>query len=764
MHGIPAALIPLVHDNTTLRGPAADRPKGRLRDSSEVGEAGRGGDPEPSLALGGTETHCPYCGLQCGITVRADPSGTRVQARSFPVNQGVLCPKGWAAAEPLHHPDRLRSPLIRATKGAPLRTASWEEALGRTTEAMQRIQRQHGRDAFGIFGSGALTNEKAYQLGKFARAVLRTRSIDYNGRYCMSSAALAMQKAFGLDRGLPFPVEDIPAAELVVLVGTNVAETMPPLEQFFREQRARGGSVVLVDPRKTPTTRLASLHLAIRPGSDAALAYGLLHLALAQDWIDWEFIQKRTTGFEAVRRQASLFWPERAARLTGISPARLREAATLLGRAKTALFLSGRGGEQQSHSVANLLAWINLCLALGKAGKRGCGFGSLTGQGNGQGGREMGQKADQLPGYRNIALSPDREHLCRLWGISEKDLPGAGPSADLLLRSCGKPGGLQGLLIMGSNPAVSAPNSLEVIEALRSLPFLAVCDFFVSETASLADVVFPSAQWAEEEGTVTNLEGRVLLRERALAPPDGVRTDLEILHGLAERLGWGRAFPPNAPLVFDELRKASAGGAADYSGITYSRLRREGGVFWPCPNLDHPGTPRLFLERFATPDGKARFHAIEEPQASELPDAEYPLWLLTGRQLVHYQSGTQTRRSPSLLAIESASTVEIHPVMAQKLKITEGEPVRIRTRRGSLRAIARFSERVRIDSLFSSFHWGGEGSVNRVTHSALDPESGMPEFKFCAARIERESDATPVARETVPALAGPKAGNERKKR
>ncbi|MGD9897401.1 MAG: molybdopterin oxidoreductase family protein [Candidatus Methylacidiphilaceae bacterium] len=708
----------------------------------------------PSQSVGRGATHCPYCGLQCGIEVRSDSSGPLVRARPFPTNRGLLCPKGWSAAEPLHHPDRLRIPLVRAAKGAPLRPASWDEALNRAVTAIRRLQSTYGPHSFGLFGGGGLTNEKVYLLGKFARVGLKTRSIDYNGRFCMSSAAIAMQKVFGLDRGLPFPIEDIPGTEVLVLVGANIAETMPPLEPYLREQRSRGGSLIVVDPRATPTALRADLHLALRPGSDAAVALGLLHCVIAQGRVDADFVAKRTIGFEEVRRQATAFWPERAARLSGLAPELLRETASVIGKAGTLMVLSGRGQEQQSRSVANLLAWINLCLALGKVGKPFCGFGSLTGQGNGQGGREHGQKSDQLPGYRSLALPADRQHLCRFWGIADAELPQPGPTADPLLRSCGKVDGLQGLLIIGSNPAVSAPKSLEVVERLQSLEFLAVSDFFLSETAALADVVLPSAQWAEEEGSVTNLEGRVLLRERALSPPPGVRTDLEILHGLAERLGCKEGFPAEPARVFDELRRASSGGAADYSGISYSRLRGGEGIFWPCPSADHPGTPRLFLDRFATPDGRARFHPIEESLPVEPPDSAFPLWLTTGRLLAHYQSGTQTRRSPTLLSLEPEPTAEMHPETAKRFKIEAGDRVRVTTRRGFLRAIARISEAVRIDCLFCPFHWGGEGSVNRVTNPILDPESGMPEFKLCAARVEREiegpSEPQPVASGTRP--------------
>jgi assimilatory nitrate reductase catalytic subunit len=683
-------------------------------------------------------THCPYCSLQCGMHLQAAGEDSwAVIERNFPTNNGGLCQKGWTAAELLTRPDRLHTPLVRDHRTDPLRPATWDQALDRITGAIEKAQGRYGRGAVGVFGGGSLTNEKAYLLGKFARVALRTSQIDYNGRFCMSSAAAASAKAFGIDRGLPFPLADLPHADVILLVGSNVAETMPPVMQYFHAQKRRGGSLIVVDPRATPTAASSTLHLQITPGTDAALANGLLNIAMKEGYLDEAFIAGRTCGFEAVRKVVSSYWPDRVERITGISEQQLQHAARLLGGAKTAIILTARGPEQQSHGVDNVLAFINLALALGKAGKPYCGYGCLTGQGNGQGGREHGQKADQLPGYRRLDNPQDRAFIAQVWGIDQADLPAPGRSAYEMLDSMGSEGGVRALLVFGSNLAVSAPRAAHIEERLGELDFLMVSDFFLSETAERADVVLPSAQWAEEEGTMTNLEGRVILRQRAAEPPPGVRTDLEALAALAGRLGYERFFPSEPASVFEELRRASAGGKADYAGITYQRILQEDGIFWPCPSEDHPGTPRLFAERFATPDGRARFHPVEFRPPAEEPDLDYPLYLTTGRIMAQYQSGTQTRRVPALLQGSPNAFVQIHPSMARTYGIAEGEEVRLTSRRGSALLTAQLTPSIRMDTVFVPFHYAGVGRANLLTNPALDPISRMPEFKVCAVRLEK---------------------------
>jgi assimilatory nitrate reductase catalytic subunit len=682
-------------------------------------------------------THCPYCALQCGMHVSGTCHSPSVIGNArFPVNKGGLCIKGWAAGATLAHADRLLSPLVRTAEHA-FTTATWDTALDGIARSFAAIQQTYGRNAVGVFGGGSLTNEKAYLLGKFARVALRTANIDYNGRFCMSSAAAAGIAAFGVDRGLPFPLADIALADAILLVGANVAETMPPILQYFEAQQANGGALIVVDPRRTPTAAWAHQHLQLKPGYDAALANGLLHVLIRDGLVDTTYIRDRTEGFEDARRIAATYWPERVEQLTGVAEADLVSAAHRLGKAKAAMVLTARGPEQHAQGVNNTLAYINLALALGKVGRAFSGYGSLTGQGNGQGGREHGQKADQLPGYRRIDDPAARAHVAAIWRVAPSDLPGPGKSAYELLDSVGESDGIRGLLVVGSNPVVSAPAALEIERRLKSLDFLAVVDFFASETAQLADVVLPSAQWAEEEGTTTNLEGRVILRRRAFEPPDNVRTDLDILSALAARFDVGSRFSyGSVQEVFDELRRATSGGPADYSGMSYERIEAEDGIFWPCPGSDHSGTPRLFVDRFPTPSGRARFHGVRHQPPAEERDDDYPLYLTTGRILAHYQSGTQTRRIAQLDALLPEPLAEIHPATARLAKVGDGKRVTVTTRRGSATFTLKVTPSIREDTVFVPFHWGGGQSVNRVTNAALDPTSKMPEFKVCAARVE----------------------------
>ena len=466
------------------------------------------------------------------------------------------------------------------------------------------------------------------------------------------------------------------------------------------------------------------------PGTDLALALGLLHLLIAGGHVDETYVAARTTGFEAVRDAAAAWWPERVERVTGVSVTELRVLAALLATHERVMVLTARGAEQHAQGSDTVLAWIDVALALGMPGRQYAGYGCLTGQGNGQGGREHGQKADQLPGYRMIDDPAARAHVAAVWGVEPDSLPGRGRSAYELLDALGTPDGPRAMLVHGSNIVVSAPRATHVQERLESLDLLVVCDLVMSETAALADVVLPVTQWAEETGTMTNLEGRVILRQQARPVPDGVRSDLDVIAGLAERLGSPIAFSTDPEEVFAELGRASAGGKADYAGITYDRIRDEQGVFWPCPTPDHPGTPRLFADSFATPDGRARFHAVEHRGPAEVVDADFPVHLTTGRVLAQYQSGAQTRRIGDLP--DDGAFAEMHPLLASRLGVADGMPVTVTTRRGEMRIPARVTTTIRPDTVFVPFHWLG---VNRLVNDALDPASRMPEFKVCAARV-----------------------------
>jgi assimilatory nitrate reductase catalytic subunit len=687
--------------------------------------------------------------LQCATTLHpvGRPGAVAVQPRDFPTNRGGLCRKGWTAPEVLTVPDRLTRPLVRDASGDLVAT-SWDEALDFVADRIRLLQASHGNDAVAVFGGGGLTNEKAYALGKFARVTLRTSNVDYNGRFCMSSAAAATNRAFGIDRGLPFPLEDLGGAGAILLVGSNLAETMPPAVVHLKAARAAGGLLV-VDPRRTPTAGLtedgSGVHLQATPGTDLALVLALTHVVLQEGLGDAGYLEERTDDPDGLFRSTANWWPEQAERVTGVPAATIRRAARVLAAAAPvhggagAYILTGRGAEQHSKGTDTVTACINLALALGLPGRLGSGYGCITGQGNGQGGREHGQKADQLPGYRSIADPAARAYVAGVWGVEADELPGPGRSAVELINALGTPDGPRALMVHGSNLVVSAPRLASVRERLAALDLLVVADVVPSETAMLADVVLPVTQWAEEEGTMTSLEGRVLRRRAAVAAPGEVRSDLAVFAGLAERLRPSIPFSTDPAEVYEELRIASAGGIADYSGISWSRLDAGEALFWPCPAEDHPGTPRLFADSFGTPDGRARVVTVDHrPVADDLRD-EAGLYLVTGRLLQHYQSGAQTRRVVELVEAEPEVFAEIHPRVAARLGIADGRPVRLATARGSMVLPARVTADVRPDTVFVPFHFGGDGSVNELTNDVLDPVSRMPEFKVCAVELTAAS-------------------------
>ncbi|MEL4318055.1 molybdopterin oxidoreductase family protein [Leifsonia sp. YIM 134122] len=694
----------------------------------------------PALPDAATPTHCPYCALQCAMTLTpapdAVPAVPTVEGRAFPTNRGGLCKKGWTSPALLGSPDRITAPLIRGADGT-FREAGWDEALDLVADRLRETRRLHGADAVGVFGGGGLTNEKAYLLGKFARLALGTSRIDYNGRFCMSSAAAAGTRAFGIDRGLPFPVDHLDAAETVLLLGTNVAETMPPFIGHLTGAQAAGGLIV-VDPRRTATVRLTEngqgMHVQPTPGSDLVLLLGLIHIVIAERLWDEAYVAERTAGFPELRRSVSVWWPERVASETGVPVPQLREIARRLATGRGTYILTGRGVEQHVDGTDTATAAINLSLLLGLPGSQHSGYGTLTGQGNGQGGREHGQKADQLPGYRKIADPGARRHVAAVWGIDPAIIPGPGLPAAQLLQSLGQPDGIRAFLVHGSNVVVSAPNAAQVAAGLAALDFLVVCDFFLSETAAIADVVLPVTQWAEEEGTITSLEGRVLRRRRAVSAPPGVRDELWVLHELAERLDAPSTFDVDPEAVFEELRLASEGGIADYSGIDYAMLEAGEAAYWPFPR-GSAGTPRLFADRFGHPDGLARIVAVAPTPPAEPLNVDGGLTLITGRLLEHYQSGAQTRRVPELAAAQPHARLQLHPATAARLGIDHDALVEVVNGRGTVRCRARLSVDIRPDTVFLPFHFPADESANVLTLDAVDPISGMPEFKKSAVHV-----------------------------
>ncbi len=685
------------------------------------------------------KTHCCFCSMQCQLELEPaiGSAGCKTKAsEDFPVATGRVCQKGIHSMEHVMSSDRVTVPLTREKRTGSWKAAGWSGAIAQISERIKRIQQQYGKDAVAVYGGGSLTNEAAYLLGKFARIGLGTRYIDYNGRYCMSAAATAMNMAFGIDRGLTFPLSDIPDTQYLILAGTNAAECQPTMMPYMVQAKKNGAIVVTIDPRNTMTSKLADIHVRIQPGFDSVFVNGLLHVMVEEGLADEHFIRQHTLGYEALKQAVKPFTPDYVESVTGILAAVTRSIARGFAQAETGIVMTARGLEQQVNGVEHALNYMNLNLITGKIGRPGCGFGSITGQANGQGGREHGQKADQLPGYRSIEDPEARTHVAKVWGISAEKLPGKGVSAYELFAKIDS-GEIRAMLVFASNPVVSSPNSTAVQAALEKLELLVVVDMFESETASLADWLLPAQAFAETEGTLTNLEGRVFHRAKAMETIGECKDDVTIMCELAGALGKEAYFSySSSEEVFLELCAASKGGRADYSGLDYTRLKKAKGVYWPCPASDHPGTPRLFGQGFAHKDQKARIHAIRPKLPAETTDKAFPYLLTTGRLANHYLSGTQTRRSPNLLKRAPKPIAEIHPWLAKQLQFRSGAMLRLSSRRGSAVFEVRITEGIHPKTIFVPFHWGGELSVNRLTNDALEELSRMPEFKLCAVAAE----------------------------
>ena len=683
------------------------------------------------------QTHCCFCGQQCGVTllVKNEQVVGVEPWEEFPFNQGKLCPKGVKRYLQNNHPDRLRYPLVRSGTG--FARISWDEALDQVAERFQRLQARYGRDSVAVLSGASLTNEKAYLMGKFARVALGTRNIDYNGRLCMVAAGAANLKAFGIDRAAN-PWADIANTDLILVTGSNVSECSPITVDYIWRARDRGAKLIVIDPRLTPIARTADLYLPVRPGRDSALMNAILHAVIRLGGIDQDFIAAHTHGFNTVRDTVARYSPETVERLVGIPAHRIIQAATMWTQAPRTMLLHARGIEHHTKGVENVLSCINLVLATGKIGKPGCGYATITGQGNGQGAREHGQRCNQLPGARDIENPEHRRHIAELWGIAEEDLPGKGATAPEIIEMAQRQE-IRGLLLLCFNPLVSLPDAAFTRAALERLDFFVAIDFFMSETARHADLILPGSLHEEDEGTVTSTEGRVIRIRQAVEPPGEARRDWQIICDLARRLGKGAYFDfHSAAEIFTELRQASRGGTADYFGITYEKIEQQMGVFWPCPTLEHPGTPRLFEGgRFGHPDGRARFHAVDYRPPAEDVDEEYPVLLTTGRVVSQFLSGTQTRRIGPLVAQCPEPRAEMHPRLAAQLGVTDGALVRVVSRRGDLTLPALVVATIRPDTIFIPYHWPGGQSANRLTQRAYDPIAKIPEFKVSAVRVER---------------------------
>jgi len=714
----------------------------------------------PHAAEREVRTVCPYCGVGCGLIARARRGRLEEVAGDpiYPVNRGRVCAKPLALPEASRSPDRATAPLWRESREHRWREVGWDRALDTVAERLLAIRAEHGPDSIAFYISGQLLTEDYYVVNKLAKGFLGTNNVDSNSRLCMSSAVAGYVGTFGAD-GPPPAYADIALADCFLLLGTNTAACHPIVWTRIRDRQAEGATVIVVDPRRTDTAAAADLHLPLRPGTDLALLNAMLHVIDREGLIDREVVERRVEGWEEVRAVAAEWPPERAAEVCGVPARDLTDAALRFAGTGRALALWSMGANQSSVGTLKNHALHNLCLATGQIGRPGAGPLSLTGQPNAMGGREVGGLAHLLPGYRSVESERDRAEMRALWrlpgglGIS----PRPGLAAAELFEAL-EDGRVRAVWICATNPVVSMPDSSRARRALERAE-LVVCQdaYHPTETSALADVVLPAAQWPEKEGTMTSSERRVGLVRKLIDPPGEALPDWRIFARAGAALGWSESFAwASAAEVYEEFTACTAGRPCDQTGIDHERLRREGGVQWPCPATeldghDHPGTARLYESlRFPTATGRARMVATPHAEPAERPSERYPLVLTTGRVAGQWHTMTRTGKSRRLLEPDHEPFVELHPRDAERAGVRDGEATRVVSRRGTTVMKARARDSMREGTAFAPFHWGalhappGTGALNHVTTNARDPTSRQPELKACAVRVE-----------PVPARGGP---------
>jgi len=688
-----------------------------------------------------TLSHCPYCALNCGLVLQTDNDAVIKTTRwkQSPLTAGALCTKGVHAYKQIAHSDRLTRPLVK--RGKDFVEVEWDEALDVAAAGWLRIAEQSGPQANAVLSGGSLTNEKVYVIGKLARLAMGTPHVDYNGRFCMVAAGTAHKRAFGADRMMT-PFSELDNADLAVVVGANLSDAFPVvIPQALERLRRRGGRVIVIDPRGSRFVRSGDLHLAVRPGTDAMVFNGILRAIDRAGQVDCAFVRDRTVGFDQAVLYSQPFTPQVVAELADINVDDFTTAAQLIGESERCMYLHGRGPEQQIEGTQNVASIINVGLARGHVGKPGCGINMLTGQRNGQGAREWGQRCNQLPAGRDIEDDNDRAVVAQRWGVEATDLPRAGKIYVELLQMAAR-GEIRGLLGICTNMSVSSPDLTSTDAQMRALEHVVMIDPFFSRSCEHADVVLPGSVWAEEHGTITTIEGRVVRVDKATNAVSG-KSDLEILRALATRLGAAEHFDfEDEEAVFEEMRTVSAGGPNDYSGMSWDRIRDSGGLFWPCPDVDHPGTPQLYTERFLHDDGRARFQAVSPKGPPLLADSRYPLVLTTGRVLAQFLSGNQTMRIDDHQRRAPEAVLEVHPQTAQALGLRGGDRAKITSRQGTSTVAWTANEELRGDTVFLPYHWP---ACNRLVSAQLDPESGIPGFKYTPVQVERAPASVVVA-------------------
>jgi formate dehydrogenase alpha subunit len=684
----------------------------------------KGAPPEREMEK--VDTVCGYCGIGCGIQLNVqDGQLVKVTVRpDHPVNQFNTCVKGKYGYDFVTRPDRLKRPLLRATRDEPFREVSWEEAIAYVASKLLQFREESGPDSIGILSSAKCTNEENYLIQKWARACLGTKNVDNCTRLCHSSTVAAMQMTLGTS-ATSNSLSDIIDAEVFLITGSNTNESHPVVAGKVREAiRKRGAKLILVEPREIGMANHAHIWLRPRPGTDLAWINGFAHVILRDRLHNKEFVEKRTEGFDKLWDAVKEFSPARVEELTGIPAGDLERAAKLYATARTAMEFHSMGITQHVNGTDNALALINLVLLTGHIGKRGAGFNPLRGQNNVQGGSDVGAIPYCLPGYERSDNDDFVRKYSDYWG---KPVPkGVGLTVEEMLRYA-RDRKLLAMLIMGENPMMSDADLGNVAKAIDSLEFLVVQDIFMTETAKRAHVVLPAASFAEKDGTVTNTERRVQIMRKAIEPPGEARADWEILQDLSTVMGYPMSYS-HPKEIFEELRRV----VWFMQGMTWERLGRDG-LQGPCTDESHPGSVIQFQESF--PIGRGKLTPVRPTEPAEPPDIDYPFLLGTGRVLYHWHTGEITKRA-SLNKGSPFPYVEIHPRDASRLGVEDGDIVRVESRRGSVECRAWVTPKVQKGTVFMPMHFV-EAAANTLTIPRLDPVAKIPSFKECAVRISR---------------------------
>jgi formate dehydrogenase major subunit len=696
---------------------------------------------------------CPYCGVGCQLTYHVkDDRILFVEGRDGPANRGRLCVKGRYGFDYARHPQRLTVPLVRRADAPPkagasvsdpdaargwFREASWDEALSIAGGRLRALRNAHGPGALAGFGSAKGSNEEAYLFQKLVRLGFGSNNVDHCTRLCHASSVAALLEGIG-SGAVSNPVRDVALAEVVIVIGANPTVNHPVAATWIKNAVRRGTRLIVMDPRRGDLARHAHRFLQFKPDTDVALLNSMMHVIVDEGLVDPRFVADRTSGYEALRDNVRACSPEAMAPVTGIAPGVVREVARLYAISRGSMILWGMGVSQHVHGTDNARCLIALALMTGQIGRPGTGLHPLRGQNNVQGASDAGLIPMMYPDYQRVGDARARERFAAAWGVAPDRLDPAAGLTVVEVMNAARAGRVKGMYVLGENPAMSDPDAHHARAALAALDTLVVQDLFLTETACLADVVLPASAFPEKTGSFTNTDRRIQLGRRALGLPGQARQDLWCIVQMARAfdLDWsGYGARPTdcdaaAASVFDEMRRLMP----SIAGITWERLGRESGVTYPCREEGDPGEPVVFTDRFPTEDGRGRFVPAGLIPADERPDADYPMVLITGRQLEHWHTGSMTRRSGVLDAIEPDPVAMLHPLDLARLGVEPGAPVTIESRRGRVTLYARADEGAPAGAVFVAFCWV-EAAANLLTNPALDPVAKIPEFKYCAVRV-----------------------------